>query len=218
MFRPCFWVKDFFSIQTGYLSIKDFFTVQIFDTHSETRWFLDPGFFFTPNFFSLPQNQLTQPVLFEYQGVFSSPMLFFSVLPPLFLQRPNDVFRHLSYTQICFSCIKTMPLPFFWHQNDVCQTPQETRVGDARNKNTKNKPKKCPNCSNMMGCFLWICMSETCQQFHATLTPGREWEIHMKHSWRNPPKNFYEVTTIWDTNVKNSWRNPQRNNNRSKKK
>ena len=44
-------------------------------------------------------------------------------------------------------------------------------------------------------------------RIHATLTPG-DWEIYVKHSWRNPPKNCYEATATWETNVKNSWRNP----------
>ncbi len=46
---------------------------------------------------------------------------------------------------------------------------------------------------------------------HATLTPGGDWEINVKHRLRNPPKNFYEATAIWETNVKNSWRNPPQN-------
>ena len=46
---------------------------------------------------------------------------------------------------------------------------------------------------------------------HATLTPRADWEINVKHSWRNPPNNFYEATAIWETNVTNSWRNPPQN-------
>ena len=140
----------------------------------------------------------------------------------IFQHPPTSVF---AASERCFSTFFMHPNMFFVHPNNAatvfpapCQTPQETGVGDTRNKNTKNKPKKCPNSANMMGCFLWICMSETCQQFQATLTPGGEWEIHIKHSWRNPPKNFYEVTTVWETNVKNSWRNRARNFNRSHKK
>ena len=39
---------------------------------------------------------------------------------------------------------------------------------------------------------------------HATLTPGGDWEINVKHNWQNPPKNCYQWTAIWETNVRNS--------------
>ena len=45
---------------------------------------------------------------------------------------------------------------------------------------------------------------------HATLTPGGDWEINVKHSWRNPPNSFlkqqpFAQKTAGDceTNVKN---------------
>ena len=31
-----------------------------------------------------------------------------------------------------------------------------------------------------------------------TLTPGRDWEINVKHSWRNPPKNLNEASSVGD--------------------
>ena len=45
---------------------------------------------------------------------------------------------------------------------------------------------------------------------HATLTPGGDWEINVKHSWRNPQFFFYEATAMWETNVENSWGTLQR--------
>ena len=69
-----------------------------------------------------------------------------------------------------------------------------------------NKPKEYPTATFSAG---WICMAETCQQF-TQLCP-QEGEVNVKHSWRNPPKNFYEVTAIWETNVENSWGNPPQN-------
>ena len=54
---------------------------------------------------------------------------------------------------------------------------------------------------------------------HATLSPGGDREINVKHSRRNPPKNFYEATVICpkknagdcETNVKNCLGNTPKN-------
>ena len=50
-----------------------------------------------------------------------------------------------------------------------------------------NKPKEYPN-SNVF-CALDLYGSNM-STIHPTLTPGGEWEVNVKHSWRNPPKNF----------------------------
>ena len=53
---------------------------------------------------------------------------------------------------------------------------------------------------------------------HAILTPGGDWEINVKQSWQNPPKNFmkqqpFAQKTAGDceTNVKNCLGNTPKN-------
>ena len=76
----------------------------------------------------------------------------------------------------------------------------------------QNNPREYPNSNAMMGGFLRTGYDgRDMSTIHATLTPGGDWEINVKHRLRNPPKNFYEATAIWETNVKNSWRNPPQN-------
>ena len=73
----------------------------------------------------------------------------------------------------------------------------------------KNTPTATTWCNGSLSVD-WIYMGETCQQF-AQLWPQEETEErNVKHSWRNPPKNFYEATAICpktegdcETNVKN---------------
>ena len=77
--------------------------------------------------------------------------------------------------------------------------------------NNNNKPKEYPNSNDMLGGFLRTGFGWVRDLNNSRNLTGGDWEINVKHTWRNPPKNFYEATTIWETNVKNSWQNPPQN-------
>ena len=79
------------------------------------------------------------------------------------------------------------------------------------NNKNNNKPKEYPNSNDMLGGFLRTGFGWVRDLNNSRNLTGGDWEINLKHTWRNPPKNFYEATAIWETNVKNSWQNPPQN-------
>ena len=64
----------------------------------------------------------------------------------------------------------------------------------------KISPKNIPTATTWWVVFCGLDLyGRDMSTIHATLTQGGDWEINVKHSWRNPAKSLYEATAIWET-------------------